>query len=125
MPDYAKLRKRTVARVDVEHDGEAFTFHMRSLTAREFWEWSTAYIRNNALDPEGIPALVALSLCDEDGNAAFANAEEGTAEVASWNAAVVKSLSDVAFDLNAMSLNEKKAMTIAKPGSSSTTWRGT
>lgn len=120
MPDYAKLRKRTVARVDVEHDGEAFTFHMRSLTAREFWEWSTAYIRNNALDPEGIPALVALSLCDESGNAAFANVEEGTAEVASWNAAVVKSLSDVAFDLNAMSLTEKKMPTTATHGSSST-----
>lgn len=99
MSELQKLRRRKTKTVTIDHEGETFTFRLRSLTAREFVACSQASLLGNEMQDDFFARFVAWSLCDENGEPTHAS-EEGTEEVCSWPWHVVKALYDAVNELN-------------------------
>jgi len=115
---FEKARRRRYRDVEIEVDGEVLKFRLRSLTAREWLEATSASYVDEIVQPDMMARFVAYAIVDENGESPLAN-EAGVAAVSEWDAAITRKLFEVVQELCGMS-SEKKASSPGQAATSST-----
>jgi hypothetical protein len=107
MSELQKLKRRKTKTVTINHEGETFTFRLRSLTAREWTTCTLASTPGGEVQDDLFARFVAWSLCDENGEPTHAS-EEGKEEVGSWPWHVVNALYAEVTELNNANVDPSK-----------------